>query len=98
MGVCAVTFLPAYFCSLYWKKVTRQGALTSMWVGLLSSLFTMVFLHKAEAAPIGLCKFLFGKDVLIETYPWFAVDQIVFSLPLSIITIVVVSLLTGKKK
>ena len=20
MGVCAVTFLPAYFCSLYWKK------------------------------------------------------------------------------
>jgi SSS family solute:Na+ symporter len=98
MGVCAVTFLPAYFCSLYWKKVTKQGALASMWVGLLSSLFIMAFLHKAEAAPIGLCKVLFGKDVLIETYPWFAVDQIVFSLPLSIITIVVVSLLTRKQK
>ncbi|GHV56163.1 sodium:solute symporter [Bacteroidia bacterium] len=98
MGVCAVTFLPAYFCSLYWKKVTRQGALASMCVGLLSSLFIMVFMHKAEAAPIGICKALFGKEVLIETYPWFAVDQIVFSLPLSVITIVVVSLLTREKQ
>jgi SSS family solute:Na+ symporter len=69
-----------------------------MWVGLLLSLFIMAFMHKAEAAPIGLCKALFGKDVLIETYPWFAIDQIVFSLPLSVITIIVVSLLTGKKK
>jgi SSS family solute:Na+ symporter len=41
---------------------------------------------------------LFGKEVLIETYPWFAVDQIVFSLPLSVIVIVVVSLVTGKKR
>jgi hypothetical protein len=30
--------------------------------------------------------------------PWFAVDQIVFSLPLSVIVIVVVSLVTGKKQ
>ncbi|MDR1335577.1 MAG: sodium:solute symporter family protein, partial [Tannerella sp.] len=34
MGVCAATFLPAYFCSLYWKRVTRQGALASLWTGL----------------------------------------------------------------
>jgi SSS family solute:Na+ symporter len=98
MGVCAVTFLPAYFCSLYWKKVTRQGALASMCVGLLSSLFAMIFLHKAEAVPVGLCKLLFGKDFLIDAYPWFAIDPIVFSLPLSIITIIVVSLATGKEK
>lgn len=98
MGVCAATFLPAYFCSLYWKGATRQGALASLWVGGLSSLFCMAFLHKAEAAPIGLCKALFGKDVLIDVYPWFVIDPIVFALPLSVLTIIVVSLLTKPKQ
>jgi SSS family solute:Na+ symporter len=97
MGVCAATFLPAYFCTLYWKRVTRQGALASLYVGALASLFAMTFLHKAEAAPIGLCKALFGKDVLIEVYPWFAIDPILFALPLSILTIILVSLCTNKR-
>jgi SSS family solute:Na+ symporter len=91
MGVCAATFLPAYFCSLYWKKATRTGALASLWTGALTSIFCMVFLHKAEAAPIGLCKALFGTDVLINVYPWFAIDPIVFALPLSTIVIILVS-------
>lgn len=98
MGICAATFLPAYFCSLYWKRATRQGAIASLWVGALASLFAMLFLHKAEAAPIGLSRFLFGKDVLIETYPWHAIDPILFALPLSILTIVFVSLLTKQEK
>lgn len=97
MGVCAATFLPAYFCTLYWKRVTRQGALASLFVGALASLFAMTFLHKAEAAPIGLCKAIFGKDVLIDVYPWFAIDPILFALPLSIITIILVSLQTKRE-
>lgn len=98
MGICAATFLPAYFCSLYWKGATRQGAIASLWIGGLASLFAMLFLHKAEAAPIGLCKFLFGKDVLIETYPWHVIDPILFALPLSILAIVIVSSLTKQKQ
>ena len=98
MGVCAATFLPAYFCALYWKKATRQGALGSLLVGAFTSLFAMVFLHKAEAAPIGVCRALFGREVLIDIYPWFAIDPILFALPLSIITIITVSLLTQKAK
>lgn len=97
MGICAATFLPTYFCSLYWKGATRQGALVSLWVGGLASLFAMLFLHKAEAAPVGLCKALFGQDVLIDVYPWHAIDPILFALPLSAITIVLVSLATQKK-
>ena len=97
MGICAATFLPTYFCSLYWKGATRQGALASLWVGGLASLFAMLFLHKAEAAPVGLCKALFGQDVLIDVYPWHAIDPILFALPLSAITIVLVSLATQKK-
>jgi SSS family solute:Na+ symporter len=96
MGICAATFLPAYFCSLYWKKATRQGALASLWVGALSSLFVMAFLIRAEALPLGLCKMLFGKDILVNVYPWYAIDPIVFALPLSVIAIIAVSLLTKK--
>jgi SSS family solute:Na+ symporter len=93
MGVCAATFLPAYFCSLYWKKATKAGALASLWTGALTSLFCMVFLHRAESSPIGLCKLLFGRDVLIDVYPWFAVDPIIFALPLSTAAIILVSVL-----
>ena len=98
MGVCAATFLPAYVCSLYWKKVTRAGAVASLWVGATVSLFIMTFMHKAEAAPIGLCRMLTGKDVLIDVFPWFAIDPIVFALPLSTLTIIIVSLLTQKRQ
>jgi len=91
MGICAATFLPAYFCSLYWKRATRFGALASLWTGALTSLFCMVFLHRAEAAPIGICRALFGRDVLIDVYPWYAVDPIVFALPLSAVAIVAMS-------
>lgn len=98
MGICAATFLPAYFCSLYWKKTTAKGALYSLYAGAFSSIFSMLFLHKAEAAPIGLCKWLTDKEVLIDIYPWFMIDPILFSLPVSVLTIISVSLLTQKEK
>lgn len=98
MGVCAATFLPAYFSALYWRKATRTGALASLWTGALASIFCMVFLHKAEATPIGICKYLFGRDVLIDVYPWFAIDPILFALPLSVLALIIVSLATGKKQ
>ena len=97
MGVCAATFLPAYFCSLYWKKATKTGALASLWTGALASVFCMVFLHRAESAPIGICKALIGRDVLIDIYPWFAIDPLVFALPLSTAAIILVSVF-GKKQ
>ena len=98
MGVCAATFLPSYVCSLFWKGVTKQGAIASLWVGFFTSLATMLFIHKGEALPIGFCKFLFGKDFLIEAFPWYMIDPILFSLPLSILAIIVVSKLTQPKK
>ncbi|WP_455592554.1 sodium:solute symporter family protein [Bacteroides sp.] len=97
MGVCASAFLPAYFCALYWKRATKQGVLASLWVGTLGSLFALLFLHQKEAASIGLCSALFGQDVLITTYPFPLIDPVLFSLPLSIIAIVVVSFLTAKR-
>jgi SSS family solute:Na+ symporter len=92
MGICAATFLPTYFCSLYWKKATKAGALASLWTGALTSVFCMIFLHRAEAAPIGICKALLGRDVLVDVYPWFAVDPLIFALPLSTAAIIFVSI------
>jgi SSS family solute:Na+ symporter len=97
MAVCAATFLPAYFCSLYLKKTTRQGAVASLWTGALVSVFMMLFIHRAEAAPIGICRALTGKDVLIDVFPWFAIDPIVFALPCSMLAIFAVSLMTQPK-
>lgn len=97
MGVCAATFLPVYFCSLYCGWVTKQGAIASICTGALASSFAMLFLHKAEAAPIGLCRAITGRDVLIEAYPWPMIDPLLFALPLSVLAIIVVSLATRKR-
>lgn len=98
MGVCAAAFLPSYFCALYWKKATRQGALASLWIGTLASVFALVFVHRKEAEAMGLCKFLFGRDVLVDVYPFDVIDPILYAFPLSVLAIIVVSLITQKRK
>lgn len=98
MALCACTFLPSYFCALYWKKATKQGAFASMLVGSFICLFGLLFLHKSESASIGLCKTLFGTDYLIPSYPFYMIDPILFSFPISILTIWLVSLATYKEK
>ena len=93
-GVSAAAFLPAYAGALYWKRTTTAGAWASIAVGLGSSLFGLLFLHAAESGKLGLCKFLFGKDCLIAAHPWPVVDPFIYSLPLALVTLVVVSLVT----
>ncbi len=96
-GICAATFLPTYFAILYIKGVTRQAALWSLWTGALTSTFALLFLHQKESAAIGLCDWLFGKPVLIETFPFPVIDPIVWALPLSILTLVVVQIISKRK-
>lgn len=95
MGICASSFLPSYFCALYWKKATKQGAYASMWVGALVTILGMLFFHMKEANLIGLCNTLFGTPVLIPG-DFALVDPICYAFPLSALTIVVVSKLTAK--
>ena len=97
MGLCAVTFLPAYFCALYWKRTTRKGVLASLWTGAFASIFCYIFIHQKESEAFGICKALFGRDVLINSYPIQVIDPILYALPLSIIAIIVVSLATKKE-
>ena len=98
MGICASAFLPAYFCALYWKKATKEGAYASMWVGVIITIILLIFVHAKEASALGICQALFGTDVLISNGMLKFVDPIAIAFPLSCITIVVVSLLTRKKE
>lgn len=97
-GICAATFLPTYFCALYWKKTTKQAGLWSMISGFGVSLFALIFLHAKEASVLGICSALFGKDILITKFPWPVLDPLVISLPISILVIVLVTLLSKKKE
>ena len=93
-GVCAASFLPAYAAALYWRRATRAGVWASIITGVTVSLFGLLFLHRKESAGLGICKALFGRDELISIHPWPYVDTFVYSLPLAIIVLIVVSCFT----
>jgi SSS family solute:Na+ symporter len=93
-GLCAAAFLPMYASALYWKRATKAGAIAGLFTGTIVTVFWYLFIHKAEAVPLGICKMLFGQDVLIAAMPWPVVDPILVALPLAVLATVVVSLMT----
>jgi SSS family solute:Na+ symporter len=94
-GLCAAAFLPMYIGALFWKRMTKEGAIASLIIGTFSSLFWLAFVHVKEAAPLGICKALFGTDTLL-TGTWTVVDPILIAVPLATIAAVSVSLLTNQ--
>jgi SSS family solute:Na+ symporter len=92
-ALCASIFLPSYFCAIFWRKITKAGAIASMFVGFVTSGFWLLFVHFQEAKALGFCKMLFGTDSLFSGKIIF-IDALIFALPLSTLTVVIVSLLT----
>lgn len=92
-GVCAASFLPAYAAALYWTHVTKTGAIASMLVGSVTSLFLLTFVYAKGAVGLGISMALTGK-ASIAGFPWTVIDPIAIALPLSAITLIAVSLLT----
>jgi SSS family solute:Na+ symporter len=95
-GLCAIAFLPMYTSALYWRGATRAGAIAGLLTGTFLTVFWYLFIHKAEAVPLGICKMLLGRDVLITQMPWPVVDPIVVALPVAFLVTVAVSLGTKK--
>lgn len=93
-GLCAAAFLPPYTCALYWRRATKAGAIAGLVTGTLVTVFWYLFIHKAEAAPLGVCKMLLGRDVLVTQMPWPVMDPIVVAFPLAMLATVGVSLFT----
>ena len=94
MGLCAAAFLPVYCAALFWKRATKEGAIAGLLSGTFTSLFLLVFVFKKTATGLGICKFIFGVDMLINTMPWYTIDGMIFAMPVSAIFTVGVSLLT----
>ena len=92
-GLCAAAFLPMYAGALFWKRMTKEGAIASLLVGTFSSLFWLAFVHAKEAVPLGISKALFGVDTIL-TGTWTVVDPILVATPLAIVVAIVVSLAT----
>jgi SSS family solute:Na+ symporter len=95
-GICAASFLPAYIGAVFFKQATAKGALWSIICGFSISLFWLLFIHEKEAVALGICKLIFGKSFLINTFPWMVIDPIVIALPISFAVLIIVSKVSSK--
>ncbi len=94
-GLCASAFLPAFFGTLFWKRMTKAGAISSMLVGFLVTALWLLFIKDKEARALGVCYALFEKHSLLLDKPnWPVVDPVIVALPISIVVAIVVSLIT----
>jgi len=95
-GLCASAFLPTFIGGLFFKRATKVGAISSMLVGFLVTTFWLLLVKAKEAGAIGLVqKLTDGKSSILADYPnWPVVDPLVVAFPLSLLTLIVVSLLT----
>jgi solute:Na+ symporter, SSS family len=95
-GLCGSAFLPAFVGGLFFKRMTRPAAISSMLVGFGVTAFWLLLVKSKEASSLGLVGWLTdGKTSILAGHPnWDVVDPIVIALPLSILTAIVVSMLT----
>ena len=93
-ALCASIFLPAFIFGLFSKRITKPAAIASMIVGFLASSFWLLFVHFKEAKALGVAKALFGVNSLLAGSKWAFVDALVIALPLSTLTLLIVTALT----
>ncbi|WP_295399700.1 sodium:solute symporter family protein [uncultured Thiocystis sp.] len=95
-GLCAASFLPAYIGGLFFRRVTKAGALASMTVGMSVSLFWLLLIKAKEASAIGLVQWVTGgkTSLLADSPNWPSVDPIIVAFPAALLTLILVSAIT----
>ena len=95
-GLCAASFLPAYIGGLFFRRVTKAGALASMAVGMSVSLFWLLLIKAKEASAIGLVQWVTGgkTSLLADSPNWPSVDPIIVAFPAALLTLILVSAIT----
>ena len=89
-GLCASAFLPSFIGGLYWKRMTKAGAISSIVVGFVITAFWLLFVKVPEINAFKLV----SKSILADHPNWPVVDPLFIALPISALTAVVVSLFT----
>jgi SSS family solute:Na+ symporter len=92
-GLMAACFLAPYTAGLFWRRLTRRGAVAGILTGFCASGFGFLFLHEKEAAFFGLARALTGQSTLLGS-SFGLVDPLVYALPISILFTIAGSLLT----
>lgn len=92
-GLCSATFLPAYTGTLFWRKTTRLGVIASCLTGFSTMMMLFIFMYAKTMGGLGVAKLIFGEGYSVSA-PWNVIDPLLFSLPLSAITLIIVSLCT----
>ncbi len=87
-SVAASANLPAILMILFWKRTTAQGVIASISVGLISALALILLSQKTFNEVYGIPN---------VTAPLQINNPAIFSVPLSFLTLVIVSLITGRK-
>ena len=97
-GLCASAFLPTFIGGLFFKRMTKAGAISSMAVGFIITAFWLLFVKSQEASAIGLVQIVTGDKnctSILAGYPnWPVIDPLLVALPISALTAVIVSLMT----
>ncbi len=95
-GLCASAFLPAFIGGLFFRRMTKAGAIASMIVGASVTSFWLLFVKSAEAGAIGWVRSITGgkNSILADSPNWPVVDPLLVALPLSILAAIVVSIFT----
>ncbi len=98
-GLCAATFMPMYVGGLYFRFITRTGAIAGALTGFVISAFWLLFVHRQESSVLLLCDYLFGVptiagDARTGFILWAEVDPLVVALPASIAVTIAVSWFT----
>jgi len=96
-GLCSAVFLSAYTAALFWKRATRAGAYASVVGGFATWAIWTLFFKVTESSPLGLCKLIFDKPVLLQAKASLTfLDSFFIALPVSAVLMIVVSLATRK--
>lgn len=98
-GLCASSFLPMYLGGLFWKRMTKAGAVASLCTGFGVSFFWLMFIQNVKGKlPALLADAFFGVPTLLPNpifgIHWNWVEALFVALPMSAIVAVVVSLAT----
>ena len=89
-GLCASTFLPAFVGGLFWRRMTRAGAIASMLTGFAITTFWLLFVKTPEISAFKLV----SQSILAHKPNWPVVDPLIIALPFSAVAALLVSLVT----
>ncbi len=98
-GLCASSFLPSYIGGLYWRRMTRAGAVASLCAGFGVSFFWLMFVQNVNGRfPALLAQAWLDRPTLLPDailgIQWNFVESLFVALPVSALVAVIVSLLT----